>query len=257
MLPYSVRLAPGRFFDPTLLALVALGVALWLLRSDVAVGRPSPRVRIGRALAWSVWGALFALATPVVAERLTTLTEMRGPPLAVALAGSDPERTALVVLAGGLRTFDRTIPPRERLDGATTARVLGASRIFQENRFSLVILSGAPAEEGEAMADLITTLGVPRDRVVIENASYNTRENAEKSREILRARGMEVVVLATSSTHLRRATREFERAGVHVIPAAVEVIGESRFFYDELLPASSALARSHQTLHELFGYVKP
>jgi uncharacterized SAM-binding protein YcdF (DUF218 family) len=257
MLPYSVRLAPGRFLDPTLLLLLTLAIGLWLLRRNRALGRPRPRARAGWALAWAGWAALYALAMPAVANLLTSWAEFRGPPLTAALASADPARTALVVLAGGLRTFDRTTPPRERLDGATTARILGASRLFQKHRFGLVILSGAPVQEGEAMEDLITTLGVPRDLVVVESASYSTRENAERSLAILRERGFDTIVVTTSATHLRRATHEFERAGAHVIPAAVEVIGRSRFFYDELLPSSSALNRSHQMLHELVGYVKP
>jgi uncharacterized SAM-binding protein YcdF (DUF218 family) len=257
MLPYSVRLAPGRFLDPTLLLLVALAIGLWLLRPSRAVGLPPRRARAGWALAWATWAALWALATPVVVNLLTSAVEVRGPPLERALTGADPARTALVVLAGGLRTFDRSTPPRERLDGASTARVLGASRIYLAHPFELVILSGAPEQQGAAMEDLITTLGVPRARIVREGASLTTRENAERSLAILRERGFDTVVLVTSATHLRRAVHEFERAGAHVIPAAVEVIGPSRFFYDELLPSSPALSRSNQMLHELLGYLKP
>jgi uncharacterized SAM-binding protein YcdF (DUF218 family) len=257
MLPYSVRFAAGRFLDPLLLLLVALAVGLWLLRPSHALGRPRRRARAGFTLAWAAWATLYAASMPVVAQVLTGWAELRGPPLDRALASTDPARTALVVLAGGLRTFDRTTPPRERLDGATTARILGASRIYLEHPFALVILSGAPEQEGVAMADLITTLGVPRERLVIESASYSTRENAERSQAILRERGFDTVVLATSATHLRRAVHEFERVGARVIPAAVEVIGPSRFFYDELLPSSSALNRSNQMIHELLGYLKP
>ncbi len=257
MLPYSVRFTPGRFLDPTLLLLVALAIGLWLLRPSRALGRPRPRARAGWALGWAAWAALYVIATPMVANVLTGWVEFRGPPLDRALASTDPARTALVVLAGGLRTFDRTTPPRERADGATTARILGASRIYLAHPFLLVILSGAPVQEGAAMEDLITTLGVPRERIVLETASYSTRENAERSLVILRERGFDTVVLATSATHLRRAVHEFERAGAHVIPAAVEVIGPSRFFYDELLPSASALGRSNQMIHELLGHLKP
>jgi uncharacterized SAM-binding protein YcdF (DUF218 family) len=257
MLPYSVRFAPGRFLDPTLLLLFALAIGLWLLRPSRALGRPRRRARAGWALGWAAWAALYALATPVVANMLTGRVELHAPPIESALAAADPARTALVVLAGGLRTFDRSTPPRERLDGATTARILGASRIYLAHPFPLVILSGAPVQEGAAMEDLITTLGVPRERLVLESASYSTRENAERSQIILRARGFDTVVLATSATHLRRAVYEFERVGARVIPATVEVIGPSRFFYDELLPSSNGLNRSNQMIHELLGTLKP
>lgn len=257
MLPTYVRFAPGRLLDPTLLLLVALATGLWLLRPSHAVGLPRRRARAGWALAWATWAALWVLATPAVVNVLTWSVELRGPPLDWALASANPARTALVVLAGGVRTFDRSTPPRERLDGASTARVLGASRIYLEHPFELVVLSGAPEQQGVAMEDLITTLGVPRARIVRESTSYTTRENAERSLAILRERGFDTVVLATSATHLRRAVHEFERAGAHVIPAAVEVIGPSRFFFDELIPSSSALSRSNQMLHELLGYLKP
>ncbi|MEP7126480.1 MAG: YdcF family protein [Byssovorax sp.] len=257
MLPYSVRFAPGRFLDPTLLLLVALAIGLWLLRPSRALGRPRARARAGWALAWAAWAAMYVASMPVVANFLQHRVEVRGPALDRALRAADPARTALVVLAAGLRTFDPLTPPRERLDGASTARVLGAARIYEAHPFELVILSGAPPQLGAAMEDLITRLGVPRERVVVESASYSTRENAERSQAILRERGFETVVLATSATHLRRAVHEFERAGARVIPAAVEVIGPSRFFYDELLPSSSSLSRSNQMLHELLGYLKP
>jgi uncharacterized SAM-binding protein YcdF (DUF218 family) len=240
-----------------LVLLLALAIGLWLLRPSHAVGRPPRRARAGWALAWAAWAAVYLLSTPVFVGALIRAVEVRGPPLDRALASADPARTALVVLAGGLRTFDSSTPPRERLDGPSTARILGASRIYLAHPCQLVILSGAPAPLGVAMEDLITTLGVPRARIVRESASYTTRENAERSLAILRERGFDTIVLATSSTHLRRATHEFERAGAHVIPAAVEVVGPSRFFYDELLPSSSALGRSNQMIHELLGYLKP
>lgn len=200
---------------------------------------------------------LWALSAPFLSGRLTASVEMRGPDLREALAGMDPARTALVVLAGGMRTYDRSLPPRERLDGATQSRVLGAARLYHTFGFGTVVLCGAPAAESEAMDDLITTLGVPEARVVRESASLNTRENAEYSARLLRERRIDAVVLATSALHLRRATREFERAGVHVIPAPVDIVGPSRFGVDQLLPAATALGYSHAALHEVLGYLKP
>lgn len=240
-----------------LLGLLALGFALWRSRPSRVLGRPPRRIRIGRALGWCAWAALWLLSMPVVGNTLIESVEMRGPSLSVALAAADPDKTALVVLAGGLRTYDRSVPPRERLDASTTARVLGASRLFHTHRFGLVILSGAPIEEGVAMEDLITTLGVPRRVLVRESASLTTRQNAELAAPILREKAIEHVVLTTSATHLRRAVDEFERAGVHVIPAATEVLGHNVFFADHLIPSVAALHRSSQALHEILGRYKP
>jgi uncharacterized SAM-binding protein YcdF (DUF218 family) len=250
----AVTLAPSRFLDPMLLLLVVLGVALHLaFRGAPAAGR---RPRLGRVAAWMAWGALWALSTPLVANRLSDWTETRGPDLDAALAGRDLDRTALVVLAGGLRTVDPEVPARERLDGATTQRVLTAARLWHRHRFGVVILSGSPAVETEGMSDLITTLGVPAERLVRETKSVNTRENARYSAVILHDRGVETTVMVTSATHLRRAVKDFEAVGVHVIPAAADVVGLARVKADSLLPAAGALGRTQIALHELLGYVR-
>lgn len=250
----AVRLAPSRFLDPAVIIVVALGAALFLAFRGTALTR---RARVARAVAWGAWAALWVLSTPLVGGALTFWTETRGPDLRAALAGKDPEHVALVVLAAGLRTYDELSPPRERIDAASTQRVLTAARLWQEHRFGLVILSGAPPEETNGMFDLAVTLGVPRDRVVLEPRSNNTRENARESVAILRSHGgIEDVVLVTSATHLRRAAKDFAAAGVQVIPAAADVVGRSRLHIDSILPSSSALARTHVALHEILGMVR-
>src|SRR5262245_40456331 len=130
MAPLSVRFAFSRFLDPALLLLIALGVGLFLALRGAGPGSASRRQRIGRGLAWAAWAALWILSTPLAANRLNASLETRGPDLAASLAGKDPARAALVILAGGLRTTEPSLPPRERLDGATTSRVLGGARLY-------------------------------------------------------------------------------------------------------------------------------
>lgn len=257
MLPLSVRLAPSRFLDPLVLVIFALGVGLFLaFRDGPPLRACRPAARFGRLAAWVAWGGLWLLSTPFAAATLTRWVEVRGPDLNVALGARDREKVALVVLAGGMRTYDQSSPLRERLDAAVTQRVLTASRLWHEQRFGLVILSGAPPIETEAMLDLATTLGVPADWVVREMRSQNTRENAIESAAILRERGAEAVVLVTSATHLRRSIKDFEAAGVHVIPAASDIVGGGWKGIDALLPSANALLRTHVCLHEILGYVR-
>jgi uncharacterized SAM-binding protein YcdF (DUF218 family) len=257
MPPIALRLAPSRFLDPAVLIVVALLIGLLLLYRRPPPERLPRRERIGRIVLWAAWAMLWTFSTPLLAGYLNAWIELRGPDLRAALTGADPARTALVVLAGGLRTYEPSIPPRERLDPATQSRVLGAARLYHTHGFGTVVLSGAPAAESEAMDDFMTTLGVPEERIVRESTSLNTRQNAENCARIVRERGIETVVLATSANHLRRAVREFYRIGVHVIPAPVDITGFSRFGIDQLLPSANALARSHQALHEILGYLKP
>src|SRR6185437_12324892 len=132
-------------------------------------------------------------STPFLANLLTSWVELRAPDLDAALAGKDKEKVALVVLAGGVQTADESLPLRERLDAATTHRVLTASRLVRDEGFGLMILSGNPPVTGEAMRDLALAVGVPRGRMVLESTSGNTRENAAFSAAILRERRPEAV----------------------------------------------------------------
>jgi uncharacterized SAM-binding protein YcdF (DUF218 family) len=254
VIPLSTRLGPARFLDPLLLTIVALGVLLYLAsRGSPAVTVAAQRAR--RAL-WALWGGLWVLSTPFVGGVLTMWTETRGPDLGTALAGLDREKVALVVLSGGLRTRDQSSPPRERLDTSSTQRVLTASRLWKEQGFGLVILSGAPPAETEGMRDLMTTLGVPPAVIVLEDRSLNTRENAAYSATILRERRQETVVVVTSATHLRRAVKDFAAVGITAIPAAADVYGPPPRGIDSFLPSAHGLARTQTCLHELLGYVR-
>lgn len=244
----------SRFLDPLLVLLVALGLALAVTtrRSRLA----TRRIRVAGIVAWVAWGGLWALSTPFVSDVMTGWVEMRGPDLGTALAGVAPDKAAMVVLAAAMRTGEAGVPPRERLDAASTQRVLTASRLWQDHRFGMVLMSGTPAGESEAMAALATALGVPSDRIVCEGRSLNTRQNAANSAAIAREHGMETVVLVTSATHLRRAVKDFAAAGMAVIPAAADVYGGFELEGDSFLPSSNALARSKVWLHELLGYVR-
>ena len=256
MLSFALtHLSIARFLDPLLLFLVA---AALLLRASFR-GAPPRRAwtRRARAGVWLVWGGLWILSLPFTSSWLTYWCETRGPDLRAALAGRDPDKTALVVLAAGIRTYDASVPLRERMDGTTTHRVLTAARLWNEHRFGLVVVSGSPTALPYCMKDLLVTMGVPADRVVTETESTNTRENARFSAEILRARGgAETVVVVTSATHLRRAVREMARAGVTAIPAPAELRGMNRSGLDALLPSAGGLAATHVALHEILGLLR-
>jgi uncharacterized SAM-binding protein YcdF (DUF218 family) len=254
MLPLTARLSPARFLDPMLIVLVVLAVCLFFAFRGA---RPAGRWgRAARVVAWVTWAVAWAISTPALGGHLYYLTETHGPKLTEALSGRDPEKTALVVLAAGMRTYDRDVPLAERLDAPTTHRVQTAARIWHAHPFAVVVVTGAPVEETACMVEMLRTLGVPREAVVREIRSFNTRENALYTAEILRARGIDTAVVVTSSVHLRRAVGDFERAGIHPIPAAAEVRGTAPIQLDMLLPSSSGMQRTHLALHEVLGRIR-
>ena len=88
-----------------------------------------------------------------------------------------------------------------------------------------------------------------------EVESLDTRNNAEKSAVLLKASGIERIALVTHGWHMVRAAKDFEHAGLQVLPAPMGFKGgQSRKLY-RVLPRASALSDSSLALHEWLGIV--
>jgi uncharacterized SAM-binding protein YcdF (DUF218 family) len=219
------------------------------------------RVRRARRVLFAAWLALWIASTPAVAAMLLWQMEPWPHDLAPDLAGAAPERTALVVLAGGMRG-PPWLPRFERMNGGSLPRAIGAADVFAAHpgRFGLVIVSGkAPGtpDTAQAMADALVIFGVPRERILLEPDSETTRANAQNTARLLRERGIDHTVLVTSALHMRRAAAEFERAGITVIQAPVDHAVRPLGGLDMLFPDSSSLARFDEITHEVIGRFKP
>lgn len=247
--------------DPIFALLLAAGLGLWLSRgSSAGRGRRHP---IGRALIWGGWLALWLLATPWAASLIVRATSIKPTDLRADLAGTLPERRAMIVLSGGISAEEFGEPAMERLSASALARCLGAARVYRDyHGFGRVIISGRdpdlpPDELAGGMADLLAALGVPRSRILLETESRDTRENAIYATRMVRGLPVDRVVVVTSALHMRRAVHMFERAGLTVIPAPVKVQSLPPVALESLIPSSISLLRSQRAVHELVGLLEP
>lgn len=120
--------------------------------------------------------------------------------------------------------------------------------------------TGALILEGEGDADtaprLLEALGVARERMVLENRSRNTYENALFSREMVTPKPGETWLLVTSAFHMPRSMALFAKAGFQVIAWPVDYRTSGRegvgLFTDN--PADS-LANTTMAIREWIGLV--
>jgi uncharacterized SAM-binding protein YcdF (DUF218 family) len=255
-LPFPI----SRLVDPTLVILAALGLGLWLHGERWAA--LTRRKKIGRALAWSGWLALWLLTMPWVASALVRGVSLRPRDLHEDLASTPPERRAMVVLSAGIDADEFGEPAMERLSAPALERCIGAARVYREYGFGYVIVSGrdpdlAPTELASGMADLIAALGVPREKLLLEAESLDTKENALFSTRLLRTLPVDKVVVVTSALHMPRALKLFERAGLSVLPAPVKFQPEAPKTLERFIPSALALRRSQRAVHELVGLLEP
>ena len=140
-------------------------------------------------------------------------------------------------------------------------RVWYAARLFHAGKAPLLILSGGSDpeyqafSEARAMATFLSDLRVPDQAMVLEEQSRNTRQNAAYSAALLKARGIDRILLVTSALHMPRAMALFTARGLQVIPAPTD-FEASQLPQPGLLawlPDVGALDASGRAIKELVG----
>jgi uncharacterized SAM-binding protein YcdF (DUF218 family) len=204
------------------------------------------RPRLARLLLALGLGSLWLLSLPIVADALTRLVE-HYPPLDLAQA---TQAQAIVILGGG---GQRAYAPEyggpaaepvllERLAyGAYVARSTGLP----------VLVTGNGIEATAMRASLARNFGL--EVRWADDRAYDTFDNARNSAQLLRADGVQRIVLVTSATHLWRAAQEFTAAGLDVVPAPAGVLEVRDTGVFRYLPTSQALLRSSAATYELLG----
>ena len=96
------------------------------------------------------------------------------------------------------------------------------SRPYPDARIVVTGGTGTLVLEGESDGDtaprLLTALGVEPERLLLENQSRNTHENALFTRELLQPKPGETWLLVTSAFHMPRSIGLFRKAGFDVVP---------------------------------------
>lgn len=100
------------------------------------------------------------------------------------------------------------------LAGLMLARRFPQARVvFAGGSGRLSDLGGIDASEGAMAEALFRSMGLPADRLLIEDRSRNTAENAALSLPLAAPEPGETWVLVTSAFHMPRAMTSFARAG--------------------------------------------
>lgn len=111
----------------------------------------------------------------------------------------------------------------------------------------------AAISEAAVMRDVLTEMGVERERVELEANSRNTYENALNSYDLARPRPGEVWLLITSSNHMPRAVGCFRKIGWSVIPYPVDYLTTGEAQWSLNFELSKELRRIDIAVHEWVG----
>lgn len=229
-----------------------LSLSLLLCALSLAISRVWPRVSFYTVLVAVGW--LYLCSTALFANFLTGTLEREFVPRAMSVV----ERADAIVLLGGAMRGDTHMGTLADLNHHAD-RLVHAVALYRAGKAPVVLVTGGGIEgartEAQQMKDLLEVMGVPARDILLENDSRNTHDNAVHTAQILRAEGMQRVLLVTSAYHMRRSLALFAAQGVDVIPAPTDYQRlVTPHLLPEWLPAVSNLYQSTEALHEIVGY---
>jgi uncharacterized SAM-binding protein YcdF (DUF218 family) len=154
--------------------------------------------------------AALAVAAAAVLGGFSPAPAQAAPPT----SAKDFSRPAIVILGYGLNPDGtmRTILRRRVLTG------LAVAQFFPQ---SPIIVTGGNPQNGKTeagqMHNMLRFLGVPDERIIVEDKANSTVQNAQFSVPLAEQAGTSGIILVTSTTHQDRADGNFVDAGANLL----------------------------------------
>ncbi|WP_299230626.1 ElyC/SanA/YdcF family protein [uncultured Halomonas sp.] len=229
---------------PIILSLVTLGLFL-----------ASRHRRLGLGVVGGGLLLLLLVSWPPVTDRLLAPLEQCYP--ALMELPNDDSLAAVVVLGGGWQPE----APRSsvgRLSDSSAIRLMEGVRLWRQRPELLLMVSGASSDSTvPAVAKGYTTaamdLGVPEAQLRLLDWPTDTGQEAQAVRDEL-GEGARIV-LVTSASHMPRAMRHFQRAGLDPVAAPTHYLTQHtpRSTLRDWVPSASELRKTERVVYEALG----
>lgn len=166
-----------------------------------------------------------------------------------------------VVLLGGVVDEEVTARSGQPAYNENVERLLVTYRLLRDGKAKVAIVSGGTMDkrfagfgEADALGRQLEDWGIAKDRIIIEGAALNTRDNAVYSQRIAKERGLDRVVIVTSAFHMLRASECFAAVGMKVDTLAVDYRAhEHERGLAGFLPRAGNLAVTSSMTREIAG----
>jgi uncharacterized SAM-binding protein YcdF (DUF218 family) len=198
-----------------LVSLILLGLILALFRRLRAFG-------IGVSLVFTL--ATIALGLLPIASYILLPLEERFP----AFRDDGRPVDGIILLGGSVEAAD-SMSRGSLVANESAERVLDTIQLAHRYPNARILISGGGgtvfgdgAAEAPIVADYFKGIGINPARLLVEDRSRTTAENAVYSRELAKPREGERWLLVTSAWHMPRAVGVFEKAGFPVVPYPVD-----------------------------------
>ena len=244
MLIYLIKFLYSTFlFPPGIIIIALLLLCFYLYRRHTGVAK------IVIVLTF-----IFYLTTiPLVGDQLIgSLERQYQPPI-------DARGDVIIMLGGGATLDTPNVYGLGHLSGFAAHRLLTCAQLYHKLNLPIIVSGGKVLETTGSEADIakliLMGLGVPKDKVIIENKSLNTTENAIYTKRLIEQYNFSQPILVTSAFHMKRSVLQFDKAHLSVIPYPTDYQTNlhNSFQPHQLWPTASALLDVSLALKEYVG----
>jgi uncharacterized SAM-binding protein YcdF (DUF218 family) len=207
-------------------------------------------------LVWSCLGTAFLIwlstITPV-ADRLMAPLE------AEFSVQANPQADVIIMLGGSAYLKVKDLSGTGAPGPGTMDRMVTAARLQRRLNIPIILSGGKVHPTGASSARMarrfLIDLGISKKKIILEDQSRDTYENALFSKKICRQNGFKSPLLVTSGYHLKRAVLSFDKVGLKVTPypCALTTWPDRTYQWYHFLPVSGNLNRTSAALHEWLG----
>ncbi len=231
----------------TLLLPPANGLTLLLLALLFRKRRP--------ALALAIFGGalLFAQSLPIVARALIAPLEAQAGPVF-----SDADGAGAIVVLGSGVNIDAAEYGGDTASERSLTRLRYGVHVARQTGLPLLVTGGMLPRTSKSEAEIMAGIAESEFGIAVrwqESNSMDTADNARLSAAILKAAGVERIVLVTHAFHMPRARQLFAAEGLSVVAAPTDFKGQNRqpLSVFDFLPQPRAIQNSYYALHECIG----
>jgi uncharacterized SAM-binding protein YcdF (DUF218 family) len=159
---------------------------------------------------------------------------------------AEPRGDVVIVLGGGATLDTPNLGGAGHVSGNAANRLITAALLYHRLGVPVIVSGGKVFESTGVEADIskriLLGLGIPENKIIVENTSLNTTQNAMNSAALVKQYGFKQPILVTSAFHMQRAVLQFEKAGLKVMPFPTDYLtnAATKFHATDLLPSAWA-----------------
>jgi len=201
---------------------------------------------------------IFIAAMPITANYLVKWHEIPIVNSQIADCFKESKASNIILLAGGVIPANMIeTHPLTLLEVKSYRRLLSAYDLYMRNPSAIdkIYIAGgaghAPYKEANIISAMLLSLGIPNEKLVIENSSISTYQNAKNLLALAPELKSEHNILVTSALHMRRAKYIFSHFN---IDSCSYVVDSSYINSHIFIPRLSALYKTSKVFREILAY---